>query len=201
MLWLVGPSWDAGTASRPGPEDVVRHIDPGVGVGSQPERRTRAHPGRPFVPTVVPFSDGGEDPGGGFRRCRLHDVFVGLGEGQARATVRWLGARLSPGAACEVHERNGEHWREAVAGLRDSGTPGVRSPRELRRILELEGFGVEGLEGVDGGRVWDRLRPAWLDRVGTRRIVLRCRFVSLPREVGVRATARDLARLPDGGLG
>ena len=89
-------------------------------------------------------------------------VFEGLGQQAARTLLAQARAVLPEDAPWLLVERNGRALGEVVRHLRrpdaDRGEAAgtVRSPEELRRLLEVAGFGITGAHGLGGGRLRGR---------------------------------------------
>ncbi|MCP4870308.1 MAG: hypothetical protein GY898_16515 [Proteobacteria bacterium] len=91
------------------------------------------------------------------------EVFGGLGQQAARTLLSQVAEVVLEGGRWLLLEPNGRYLPEVIRHLRrdDSqrsearGT--VRSGEELRRLLEVAGFGIEEAWGIPGGRLRARL--------------------------------------------
>jgi hypothetical protein len=90
-------------------------------------------------------------------------IFAGLGQQGARTLLTQVAELLPVDGRWLLVERNGRYLPEVVRHLRraDSerkeGAAMVRTAEELRRLLEVAGFGIEAALGLPGGRLRARL--------------------------------------------
>lgn len=90
-------------------------------------------------------------------------IFAGLGQQGARTLLTQVAEVVPEGGCWLLLERNGRYLPEIVRHFRRddaerseaAGT--VRSGEELRRLLEVAGFGIEDAWGIPGGRLRARL--------------------------------------------
>jgi hypothetical protein len=112
---------------------------------------------RPHEASPVRWDDAGCDrledlPG----RPERFDGFVSagalncLGDHAARALLIQISPLLSTDAPFLAVELNGRYLGAVVRSFKGEGT--VRSVEELRRLLEVSGFGLEGAFGVPGAQ-------------------------------------------------
>lgn len=121
--------------------------------------------------------------------------FVALDDAGARALLRWLSLRLAVGAPLWVVEPNGARPAAILRGLRGGGEGAgtVRTATELRRLLEVQGFGIEAAWALPTAGAGGMIRDRAAALLGARVMLIRALFVALPQEAGVKPMVRALA--------